>query len=756
MLPLTFLPVPLGTIRPRGWFRQQLELMAQGLPGQMHKFYRLVRNATWGGDHSEYSRLNEAWPYYINGLVPLAYALDDQQLLDDINQQIIYVLLRQFPDGWLGPEAELLTRNFWGRYPFFLAATQYVEAAKFDEATQMLKAMHHFVGIMHRMLREDYQGYVWKRGDRFDEQWGRSRAADMILALQWLYENYPEHNHIKIHECMFMIYEKAFDWSWWFSDENFLKEDVETYPPELIDPLFPFLHVVNVAQGLKSPAVMARLTHDRFLFDSSRKGVELAFRYHGTPTGAIYGDERLSGNSPARGTELCSVVEGMFSLSTLYQILGDNSFADRLEKAAFNALPAMVTPRWWARQYVAQTNQPYAYELRNPPFWNVGRFGTMFGLETNYPCCTVNFPQGYPKLLSNSWVRTPQDDGIAHIVLIPSEIKIALSYEQDGERVPNRIHIACETNYPFSHLVKYHVNAEHDFNFSIRVPEWVNLTNPETGIYFSADSNFATSTGAQRILASSAGQDPSRLKPDRHTGLHTTSLPTGSYSFFVYLSPFSSRSDTKPVVHKRPNSAVALSHGSLVFAHTLHSIYTARPPANYRRPGEAPSEASDWTVVPREQDDPESDDKWLPWNIAIDPSTAHVHEYPNIHTDPDCENRLAEGHGAQQERINACKTDWPNPIWSEFRPPVSITVMACEVAWNMSSPSEYEYDRDGTRKAVRGGFALPPPLPGRKGRRKCIGRAFPVELKPYGSAKIHVAEFPVVDLSPGSNDLVDV
>ncbi|KAK5939121.1 hypothetical protein PMZ80_008424 [Knufia obscura] len=818
LLPLTFEPLALGTIKPRGWFRQQLELMADGLPGHMHEFYRLVRNATWGGGSEEYSILNEAWPYYINGLVPLAFAVDDRHLLNEINQQISYVLLTQFPDGWLGPESDVTTRNFWGRYPFFLAAAQYVEAADSYGSREMLKAMHRFVDLMHEMLLDDYAGYVWRQGDRFDEQWGRSRASDMVLALQWLYENHPEDNHVKIHQCMFMIYEKAYDWSWWFSDGVFLKRDIETYPPELINPLFPVLHAVNAGQGLKSPAVMGRLLRDQSLLDSSRRGVELTFEYHGTSSGAIVGDERMSGNSPARGTELCSVVETMFSLSTLYQILGDASFAERLENAAFNAMPAMIMPRWWAHQYVAQTNQPYSYEVPNTHFWNVGPWGLTFGTEPNYPCCTVNFPQGYPKLLSNSWVRTPKHNGLAHVVLLPSDVKTTLRRKEGEDVFENYVHIRCETNYPFTQLLTYHVEAQDTFNFSFRVPEWVDLNNPETGIYLNKDDMASSNpaTAAQQPLRSSK-QDPQPLKPDQHTGLHTVSLPAGQISFTVYLSPFANRFDTKPVVHKRPNSAVSLTHGSLLFAHTLHGVYRPRRPANYQLPGEAPPEANDWTITPRVQNGmPTNDDRdesgekpptLIPWNIAIDPSTAHVHEYGNMYSDPDCGRWHSEEHSTT--RPEQCNDDWPNPIWSEFAPPVTISVMACEIAWNMTAPVQYEeddsqtaaanrsntaesyqylspnppYSKDGAEEsvwassdpvpmtdnidsefgskehkrrpqAVRGGYPLPPPSPDPKtGRNKCIGRAFPVELRPYGSAKIRMAEFPVADLSPGSEDL---
>lgn len=741
--------------------------MADGLPGHLHEFYRLVKDATWGGGDAEYSILNEAWPYYINGLVPLAFAVDRPELLDAVNAQIEYVLMRQHADGWLGPEDDLSQRNFWGRYPFFLAAMQYIEAAGSAESQQMLKAVHRFIPLTQKMLKNDYQGYVRKEGDNFDEQWGRSRAADMVLALQWLYENYPAENRDIIRECMYLIYKKAYDWSWWYRDDIFLKEDIETYPNELIDPLFPFLHVVNAAQGLKSPAVMGRLMHSASLFDASREGVELTFNHHGVSSGAIIGDERMSGTSPARGSELCSVVEAMFSLSTLYQILGDASFADRLENAAFNAMPAMIMPRWWAHQYVAQINQPYSYEIPEPHFWNVGPWGVTFGLEPNYPCCAVNFPQGYPKLLSAAWVKTPEDNGLAHVVLISSEVKIVLR----NEHVNNLVHVWCETNYPFSQLLEYHVEAQEDFNFSFRVPEWVNLKDPKTGIYLDKDTSFSTSV--QKPLTGS--RDPAPLKPDKHTGLHTVALPAGTTRFSVYLSPYTSPSEQKPVIHARPNGAVSITHGALLFAHSLQASYHPRRPQNYQKRGEAPAQANDWTIVPRPEDD---NGTTIPWNIAIDPSTARIHEYDNLYTNPDCWKNRGKGDGGGR-----CYDDWPNPIWAENAPPVSVTVLACEIEWAMTRPVEYEEERsdageeewsgdefrkneirglkgneehDGRRRkrAVRGGYPVPPPK-GKHGRHKCIDNAFPIELRPYGSAKIRIAEFPVVDLSPESRDLVD-
>ena len=58
------------------------------------------------------------------------------------------------------------------------------------------------------------------------------------------------------------------------------------------------------------------------------------------------------GHTAGRGTETCSVVETMFSMRTAYEITGNITFMDRLERLAFNALPAALWPDVTANVYV--------------------------------------------------------------------------------------------------------------------------------------------------------------------------------------------------------------------------------------------------------------------------------------------------------------------------------------------------------------------------------------------------------------------
>ena len=79
LYPKQFISLPLGAIRAEGWLKEQLIRQKNGLTGHLDEIYESVmgsRNGWLGGDGDQWER----GPYWIDGLLPLAYILDDDEL----------------------------------------------------------------------------------------------------------------------------------------------------------------------------------------------------------------------------------------------------------------------------------------------------------------------------------------------------------------------------------------------------------------------------------------------------------------------------------------------------------------------------------------------------------------------------------------------------------------------------------------------------------------------------------------------------
>lgn len=204
-------------------------------------FYPIVRHSPWLGGSSEYSGLNEGLPYWLNGLVPLAYGLDNARLKKQVNDVTKYVLDHQQADGWLGPEIEEKARDLWGRFPLMLGLSQLVDANKALSHT-IVPAMYKFVVLMHDMLANN-------KG--LHEIWGRVRYADMMICLQWLHEHHPREDAEILLETMHLLRKRGFSWSDYYDESKFIFRDLdEINPPITADhPDFPYVHAVNAGQG---------------------------------------------------------------------------------------------------------------------------------------------------------------------------------------------------------------------------------------------------------------------------------------------------------------------------------------------------------------------------------------------------------------------------------------------------------------------------------------------------------------------------
>ena len=423
-------------IRPQGWFRQQLEIQAKGLSGNLDKFWPDIKDSAWiGGDREGWERV----PYWLDGFIPLAWFLEDEDMKSRANKYIRAIVERQKEDGWICPGNDEDRANYdvWAVFLIGKVFTVYWEFTGDEEVKQSLyKAMK----CLFHMMKEGKVALF---------EWGKFRWFEALIPLQFLYDEYEEQWILELGEILRNQGIKFTNYI-----ENW-KRPLNKWTLET--------HVVNLAMMLKYEALCSKFFGEPYE-NIAEKLWSTLVEYNGTAVGTITGDECLAGLKNNQGTELCSVVELMYSFEILYNITKDPIWLERLEKISFNALPATISDDMWTHQYVQQVNQIACIGFPGKSYFRTnGPEAHIFGLEPHFGCCTSNLHQGWPKLL---WSAFSDEDGLECRMMLPA------TYET--EIAGTKVRLTLETEYPFRHSCKYIVETEKPIEFSlkIRIPEW--------------------------------------------------------------------------------------------------------------------------------------------------------------------------------------------------------------------------------------------------------------------------------------------
>ena len=443
-----FYILPLGAVRPAGWLERQMQIQANGLSGHLDETWDDVgSNSGWLGG------TGESWergPYFLDGIVPLAYLLDDARLKAKAQKFIDWTLTHQAAGGMIGPASN---NDWWPRMVMLKALAQYQEATGDPRVIPVLSGYfaYQLSELPSRPLRD----------------WGKFRWQDNALMAIWFYNRT---GNPKLLELVRLLQAQGYNWQAQFADFKY----TQRVTPEMIKlneghglgDLALSTHGVNNGQALKAAPVWSLVSSSELDRRGFQQMLTALDTYHGLPNGMFSCDEHFAGRNPSQGSELCTVVETMYSMEQSLAILGDATIGDRIEKIAFNALPGAFTDDMWAHQYNQEPNQ-VEVSLHRKPWTTDGPESNLYGLEPNFGCCTANFHQGWPKFAASLWMYS-QDDGLVAALYSPSEVRTTVR--------GTSVHLVEETDYPFREVVRITVNPASPISFPlrIRIPAWAN------------------------------------------------------------------------------------------------------------------------------------------------------------------------------------------------------------------------------------------------------------------------------------------
>jgi hypothetical protein len=684
-----------GELAPEGWLRRRLELQERGLGGHIEGLWPdLGPDSAWLGGSGE------AWergPYYLDGLVPLAFLLGETAIIARARGWAEAMLASAREDGSFGPASNL---DWWPRTVALKALLAWHEATG-DER---------YLGLMLRYCRYELE--------RLDAEplsgWAAARGSENALVALELWRRSGEPFLLKLARiCL----DQELPWDEVFASFPYARKtgaylprlpfraakalsfamarlaSRNAKPGEAAAPRpratakeaarlsssklfrhYHFTHNVNYAMAVKRPGLACALA----LAEGKREGpeaeearaaaleladsgIESALRYHGLPLGIWTGDEHFSGTSPTQGIELCGIVELMHSLEVLVRLTGEARYADRLELLAFNALPAAFTEDMAGHQYLQQPNQVLVTRAARPWYDN-GKEASLFGLEPEFGCCAANFHQGFPKLARSLWLGT-EEGGLACAVYADCRAR--------PRAAGGALVLVLRTGYPASSRVEIRVESEPqartgaeagvEFPLYLRVPLW-------------AEGMACSVNGAAPELLGPPGSF-ARVGRD-----HGPWAPGDRLDIEIPL---------RLRVEEGQRGAVSIHRGPLLFALGLEEAWSSLrgdPPYDYReaRPLSPSSRGSRWNYA-----------------LVLDPA------------DP---GRCLEAREAAE----------PDLLFRRDAPPVSLIARARLVpSWRL-------------RGASAGPLPRSPLEPGRRG----LGPEEELSLVPYACARLRVAEFP--------------
>lgn len=570
-------PLPPGAVEPAGWLRGWLEKQAAQLGSQLPQVSWPFSVAYWSGEESVDGATSDTWwpweqkAYWLDGATRLAIVLKDEQLMTLVRQSLDYTLSHARDDGYLGPENFRNPKGNFHRWPqnvLFRGMAALADARSIPgspETADVAEALRrHFLG--------DTADYA-----------SPTRNVTNIEGMIWCYGRTGDPRLLEMAEAAWKGYEKTVANDPGHGDLGAMRVFAAT-------PIN--AHGCTYAETMKLPAILYLATGKPEYLAFALAAERRIFDHHMLVDGIPSTSEWYRTVTSLDSHETCDISDHTWSWGYMLMATGDAVWADRVERACFNAAPGAIRNDWKALQYFSCPNQFLATLNSDHNVMEHG--GRMMAYQPNpgqrTACCGGNVHRILPNFAIRMWMKTP-DNGLAAVLYGPSRVQATVGDESQP------VTIVQSTHYPFEEEIRLSIETEKPVAFPLllRVPGWC------------AASRVMLSGAEVKLTRNAEGF--LRLERTFHSG-----------DQILLTLPMRAR------VTNWPQEGVAVEHGPLVYSLPIEASWTPKVEPKYTT-----TDFPSWEARPTS-----------PWNYGLDLDLAKPEAALEFHRKPLAEDEALD------------------------------------------------------------------------------------------------------------------
>ena len=421
---------------PKGWLETLLQRQHDGLTGHPEALSYPYNSCLWAG---EISRPDESYgdnwwryeqtAYYTDGLLRLGYELNDETMVAKAMEGIEYTLAHPNEQGVLGNKT--LVGITWPMSVFFRVLQAKYEH---DGDSRIVPALEqHYLNFTPDQLACGIVG-------------GRNIMS--LEGILWTYGKTGNAKLLQLAEDAWAIQNKfAVDETAIMSDEPF------------------YMHSVTFCEMLKLPLLLYAYTGKQHYLDLAMKAIRKVEHESLLPDGVPSSAEFLLGSNIHVSHETCNVVDFTWTLSHYLTVTGAAEWADKLEKAIYNAGMGSITNDFRSLQYFSSVNQFIATGTSNHNIYKHGSTWMAYRPTHETECCSGNVNRMLPNFVSRMWLSDNEGGAVAALYG-PSEA----TFQTDKGDVT----ITCDTWYPFAETLTFKLKGAEGASIplTLRIPSW--------------------------------------------------------------------------------------------------------------------------------------------------------------------------------------------------------------------------------------------------------------------------------------------